>query len=197
MKSKVLLGAIAVIGMLPSIALAEMSLGDKYQNLDIIYANDWREDNLDMPWSDVVIVEDDFDGQYLAVFDREKRSSLSVEVGIISEWSKKQLKVNFYHKIKQFIGKSPLKIGYAERIALKVGDSVFKLESKDGIYQVTPEMAKAFANAPDKIVKMRVYPSENDGIGDVGALQEVTIELDMETIDAWKSIYGNQEIAAQ
>lgn len=197
MKLKFLLGTILAINLMPSIAIAETSLADKYENLDIVYAEDWRNGDFDMAWSEVVIVDDDFDGQYLAIFDREKKGALGAEAGIITEWSKKQIKVNFYHAVKQIFGGTRMSVGYAEKIALRVGDSVFKLESKDGIYEVTPEMAKAFANAPDEPVKMKMYPSENEGNEYFTAFGEAVFELDIETIDSWKILYGNKEVALQ
>jgi hypothetical protein len=70
MKLRILFSAILAISLLPSVAVAEMSLSDKYQNLNVVNPDDWREGDFDMTWSKLVVAEDDFDGQYLAVFDR-------------------------------------------------------------------------------------------------------------------------------
>ena len=131
--------------------------------------------------------------KFLAVLLFWKLTSNPLEHGS----PEKQIKVNFYNAVKQMFGGTIMNVGYAEKIALKVGDSVFKLESKDGIYEVTPEMAKAFANAPDEVVKMKMYPSENKGNQYFSAFGEAVFELDIETIDAWKILYGNKEIASQ
>jgi hypothetical protein len=197
MKLRILFSAILAISLLPSVAVAEMSLSDKYQNLNVVNPDDWREGDFDMTWSKLVVAEDDFDGQYLAVFDREKKGLFGAEAGIISEWSQKQIKVNFYYSVKQLFGGARVSVGYAKNISLKVGDSVFKLESNNGFYTVTDEMAKAFANAPNEPVKMRISPFENDGNEYMTAFEDTTIELDMETINAWKTVYVNQEVVSK
>jgi hypothetical protein len=50
----------------------------------------WRfNDNL--PWSVPVVVKDEFNGDYVAVFDRDyqKRDLNAYESGLISNWSEK------------------------------------------------------------------------------------------------------------
>ena len=45
------------------------------------------------------MVDDDFDGKYIAVLERQRKRNkglnIGAEIGIISEWSKKELKLTF------------------------------------------------------------------------------------------------------
>lgn len=163
----------------------------------VVDTQQWRKGDFGFPWSQVVMVDDDFDGKYLAVLDRERNKGLGIgaEVGIISEWSKKHIKVNFYYSVRQLFGKPRMTIGYAERIELRVGDSTFKLEGDRGLFEVTDEMIEAFANVEEP-AKMKIYPSEHEENEYFTAINdEAVIEIKQLTVDAWNVVYGEQEVA--
>lgn len=170
---------------------------DTKSEIPIVDAQQWRTGKFKFPWSKVVMVDDDFDGKYLAVLERQRKRNMGAEGGIISEWSKKRIKVNFYYSVQQLFGKPIMTIGYAERIDLRVGDSVFKLEGSNGIFKVTDEMTEAFANAPHEPVKLKMYPSEHEGNEYFTAFGEVILDIKKETVNAWKFVYEEKELASE
>ncbi len=174
---------------------------DTNPEIPVVDAQQWRTGKFKFPWSKVVMVDDDFDGKYLAVLERQRKRNkglnIGAEAGIISEWSKTKIKVNFYYSVQQLFGKPRMSIGYAERIDLRVGDSVFKLEGNNGIFKITDEMAEAFANAPYEPVKLKMYPSEHEGNEYFTAFGEVILDIKKETVDAWKVVYEDKQVASE
>ena len=165
----------------------------------VVDTSQWRTGNFKFPWSQPVTIDDAFDGKYIAVLDRERNRGLGIgaEAGIVSEWSRKHIKVNFYYSVKQLFGKPRMSIGYAERIELRVGDSSFKLDGKRGVFEVTEEMKEAFANAKEP-AKMKIFPSEHEGDDYFSAMNdEAIIDIKQETVDAWNVVYGNSQVAAE
>lgn len=217
MKGYFLLGVLLTCSLITSIAVTEASaeaennsdssVTEEVQSkpssnseIPVVDVTLWRTGKFKFPWSQPVMVDDDFDGKYLAVLDRERNKGLGIgaEAGFITEWSKKRIKVNYYYSVQQVFAKPKMSIGYAEKIDLKVGDSLFQLEGNGGIYEVTDEIAQALANAPYEPVKMRIYPSEHEGNDYFTAINDETIiEIKPQTIDAWKVVYGDKEVASE
>ena len=216
MKKIFILGALLTFNLVAPITttenvLAEVNNSDTIKTEDILAeansdsefpvvdASQWRNGKFKFPWSKPVIVDDDFDGKYLAVLDRKRNRGLGMgaEAGIVSEWSKNKIKVNFYYSVQQLFGKPRMTIGYAEKIELRVGDSTFRLEGDRGIFDVTDDMIQAFANAKEP-AKMKIYPSEHEGNEYFTAINdEAVIDIKQETVDAWNVVYGSQEVASE
>ena len=196
MKLKVLFGAILAVSFLPSIALAEMSLADKYLDLDIVNTQDLRDGDFDLPWSEVVIIEDDFDGDYLAVLDKEKsEGGMGYKKGAFSEWSKNQVKAYYYSQVKGMFGSvSSTAVVPAKTMTVKIGASKFDLKGTDGVFTITPEVVKAMKDNPDSIPKLKITPQENNSMF---GFSEMVYEVGEDTLDAWDYIYQGKEIALE
>lgn len=189
MKLKILIGAILAVSLLPSIAVAEMSLADKYEDLEIVNQDDWRSFSFgDIIWSEPVIVQDDFEGESLAVFDRNKTGSMmwhGKESGIVSMWNQKNIRVYYYlrEESKNLLENDKFTIREAETLTIKVGDELFNLEGKNGNFSMTAELANALANAPEGETKIRLT-LEDSG-------ENITNKIGKDTVKSWKTVYGH------
>ena len=195
MKFKIFIGAILAISLLPSIAVAEINLADKYEDLEIINTQDWREGDFDMPWSDLIILEDDFEGDYLAVLDREKGSGgLGAETGIVSEWSKNVVKAHYYLRAKGMFVKGKTYLSPAKTMMLKIGESTFEMEGSNGTFEITPDIVKAMKDNPDSIPKIKITPKDEGGLM---GFSEMVYKIGEDTVDTWQYIYQDKEIALE
>ena len=190
-----MLGAILTVSLLPSIAMAEMSLADKYLDLEIINTQELRDGELDMPWSEVIIVEDDFDGDYLAVLDKEKTNgSMGYQKGAFSEWSKNQVKVHYYSQVKGMFGGGNTAVFPAKTMTVKIGGNKFDLKGSDGVFTITPDIVKAMKSNPDSIPKLKITPPQESAMF---GFSEMVYEVGEDTLDAWEYIYQGKEIALE
>ena len=166
----------------------------------------WRKGKFKFPWSEVVMVEDEFEGNYIAVLDREKINNkiIGTSRGVVSEWSNKSIKVEFYTYTKDgitnlFTGKN-INIIPAHSISLKIGEQIFELTGSNGTFPITEEIISAARNASAGEVKLKVLPTNDGGDGLMSAaygLKETVFEIKEETIDAWKVVYDNDRVAAE
>jgi hypothetical protein len=196
MKSRILLGAILAISLMPSIAIAETSLKDQYKDLEIVDTQDWRKGEFDLPWSETVIVEDDFNGDYLAVLDHKKAGGgIFSKKGIISEWSKDKVKVHYYGRVKAMflVPAGDTSVSPVKTMTLNIGKNTFDLEGSDGTFVITPEIVKAMKDNPGSIPKMKVTPKDEGGFT---GFTEVVYEIGEDTVKAWEFIYQDKEIAS-
>ena len=172
----------------------------------VVNTQKWRKGKFKFPWSKVVMVEDDFEGNYVAVLDREKISNkfIGTSSGIVSEWSNKNIKVNFYTYAQDgvtnlFSGKN-VNVIPAQSISLKIGEEIFELTGNNGTFPITEEIISAAKNASAGEVKIKVIPtngSGNDLLSAAYNLKETVFEIKEETIDAWKIVYDNSQVAAE
>ena len=166
----------------------------------------WRKGKFKFPWSEVVMVEDEFEGNYIAVLDRKKINNkfIGTSRGVVSEWSNKNIKVNFYTYSQDgitnlFTGKN-INVIPAQSISLKIGEQIFELTGNNGTFPITEEIINAAKNASVGEVKLKVIPTNDGGDGLMGAaygLKETVFEMKDETVDAWKIVYGNSQVAAE
>lgn len=166
----------------------------------------WRKGKFKFPWSEVVVVEDEFEGNYIAVLDRKKLNNKIIRTsrGVVSEWSNKNIKVNFYTYTQDgitnlFTGKN-VNVIPAQSISLKIGEQIFELTGSNGTFPITEEIISAAKNASVGEAKLKVIPTNDGGDGLMGAaygLKETVFEMKDETVDAWKVVYGDNQVAAE
>jgi hypothetical protein len=161
------------------------NLGD----IEVLDNNDWRSRDAHIPWSKPVMVQDDFDGDYLAVFDRNFTRTLTQEQGVISNWSRNYIRVYVYNNTRQ-CGTFALvcritrsETFEAKSLDIKIKDRVFKLTGSDGNFSIDDELAQALATAPAGESRMRVSLEQSGAVivSDIGA----------ETVDSWKIVYAD------
>lgn len=152
----------------------------------VVGIGDWRAVSSDIPWSVPVVVRDDFDGDYLAVFDKnyDRNFWTESEIGIRSNWSRQFIRIYAYesHKNCPAIWCSRTTVTReTDGLKVKVGSEVFELAGNNGNYSVSDELAHALANAPSGQAKIKVYLEES------GA--EITNDIGEGTVEAWRTVY--------
>jgi hypothetical protein len=155
------------------------------ENFPIVNEKDWRSKSFSqIPLSVAVMVRDEFNGDYLAVFDRNYQGDYfwtETEAGVMTMWSKKTIKAYFYQRNKSPANEEQMIIMETENLDLKLGDRVFKLTGKNGIFSVPSELATALQNVTSKPAKMRIIIRDNG--------QNYDSDIGEKTIDAWKVVY--------
>lgn len=158
-----------------------------YSNYPVVSGADWRTPKASVPWSVPVIVKDEFDGDYLAVFDRNYTRDFwtNLETGVFSSWSEGFIRIYAYEQIgcRGFLCRARIEVQETNRIALKVGKEVFKIEGEDGNYPITPEIANALRNAPPGETRIKIS-YEGSGFA-------VVNDIGKGTVDAWRTVYQN------
>jgi hypothetical protein len=155
------------------------------ENFPSVNEKDWRSQSFSqIPLSVPVLVRDEFNGNYLAVFDRNYQGDYfwtEREAGVMTMWSKQTIKAYFYQRNKSPANEEQMIIMETENLDLKLGDRVFKLTGKNGIFSVSSELATALQNVTSKQAKMRIIIRDNG--------QNYDSEIGEKTIDAWKVVY--------
>ncbi|MBF2025331.1 MAG: hypothetical protein IGS48_01000 [Oscillatoriales cyanobacterium C42_A2020_001] len=151
--------------------------------------------NMNVPWSRPVRVDDPFEGNFLAVFDRNYFPSRLLDarrVDVVSLWSRQSIRVlltdreciigDFYDSL---WGHTCVELGAAKKVSellVKVGDRVFRTTGENGVFQVSEELAKALQTAPDAKVNIRLVTERGE---------TVDSEIGTETVRAWKTVYAS------
>jgi hypothetical protein len=154
--------------------------------------------NLSVPWSQPVQIADPFEGNYLAVFDRNyfTRSFLntSARVEVVSLWSRKSIRLlladsdrdcsfkrGIYHSSLGsdcVVANAPKEV---TELLLKVGDQVFRLEGKSSIFEVNDTLAAALRNSPMTNINIRLVTKSGE---------TVDSEIGLGTVRAWQAVYN-------
>jgi hypothetical protein len=164
------------------------------QNLPVISNTDWRSEKARIPWSTPVLVRDDFEGDYLAVLDRnyEKDALSGFETGVITNWSRRKLRVYSYDTVKHcnvlFCKKRNVAGREAKKVAIKAGKSVFRLNGIDGNFEISEAIATALKNAPAGDTKIKIQ-FEESGV-------EIVSDIGKGTVEAWKTVYQDAKVVA-
>jgi hypothetical protein len=154
------------------------------QEIDIskiptINNKDWRTpSSFSPPWSTPVLVNDEFEGTYLAVFDHnfQKPWGSTEENGITSSWSPKIIRTYAYTTTS---GGTTIK--ETSGLIVKVGGKAYPLTGKKGNFNVTPELAYALKTAPLEVAKIKVE-FEDSGV-------PLVSDIGTGTVTAWRTVY--------
>jgi hypothetical protein len=153
--------------------------------------------SLNVPWSQPVKVVDPFEGDYLAVFDRNyfyrRFLNQSTKTEVVSLWSRKSIRFLLADRDRNcFSGYAlyPNSLGSnceasnntreIIQLSIKVGEQVFQLEGQNSTFVVTDELALALQNSPDANLNIRLVTRSGE---------TVDSEIGKGTVKAWKDIY--------
>jgi hypothetical protein len=157
------------------------------QNLPVISNTDWRSEKARIPWSTPVLVRDDFEGDYLAVLDRnyENDALSGFETGVITNWSRRKLRIYSYDTVKScnvlFCKKRNVAGREAKKVAIKAGSQIFRLNGVDGNFELSENIAEALKNSPAGDTKIKIQ-FEESGV-------EIVSDIGKGTVEAWKTVY--------
>jgi hypothetical protein len=183
--------SIALLSLLTLFTLNAPVLS-QVQEIDIskiptINNKDWRTpQTFSPPWSTPVLVKDEFEGTYLAVFDHnfQRPWGSPVENGITSSWSQKMIRTYAYIKTD-----GGITIKETSGLIVKVGGKTYPLTGQKGNFAVTPELAYALKTAPLEVARIKVE-FEDSGIPMVS-------DIGTGTVTAWRTVYQQAKAPGQ
>ena len=142
--------------------------------------------NIDVPWSEPIIVKDPFEEEFIGIFDRNYFSArllnTRVRIEVISLWSADHIRFLLAFR-NQTASKDCLRgitLFKVTNVYLKIGDKVVILKGKNNIFPVNDELAKALKNLLTKELKIRLV-AENGKI--------VDSVIGEKTVRAWQEIF--------
>jgi hypothetical protein len=153
--------------------------------------------NMDVPWSRPVKVRDPFEGDYLAVFDRNyfyrRFLNTNARVDVVSLWSRKSVRLLLAYNDRDCLSRYGFHLGSLNsrcltsngtqnvaQLLLKVGGQVFRLEGENGTFPVSDRLAEALENSPIGNVSIRLVAESGEAVDS---------EIGKGTVKAWKTIY--------
>lgn len=153
--------------------------------------------SLNVPWSQPVKVVDPFEGDYVAVFDRNyfyrRFLNQSTKTEVVSLWSRKSIRFLLADRDRNcFSGYGFYPSSLSSRcevsndtrevieLSIKVGEQVFQLAGQNSIFAVSDDLAKALENSPFDNVDIRLVTRSGE---------TVDSEIGKGTVKAWKAIY--------
>ena len=153
--------------------------------------------NLDVPWSQPVKIQDPFEGEFIGIFDRHfffsRLLNTSARVEVVSLWSQDTIRFLLAYRNRDCnfnsgfssttLSRNCLALNTALKITgvyLKIGEAVFRLEGKNGRFEVNDKLAQALRNSPAGNINIRLVTAS-------GKL--VDSEIGEETVKAWQAIY--------
>jgi hypothetical protein len=153
--------------------------------------------NLNVPWSQLVRIQDPFEGEFVGIFDRHyfynRILDTEARIEVISLWSPDTIRFllaysdrncDFNSSIYDYglhtnclTSNAALKI---TDVYLKIGEEVFRLKSKNSRFKVNGKLANALKNSPSGNVNIRLVVENGETID--SAIGE-------ETVKQWEKIY--------
>lgn len=169
---------------------------DPATNLPVVTLDgDWRSSKLDIPWSQLVLVRDQFEGDYLAVFDKNYSGNNFLsgsESGVVTKWTRGQIGIFAYKKAKSCGFLTCRNVSDASVVGntleIKVGEQIFRLEGEDGTFVITDELAAALKSATPGQIMMRITLA--------GSGLTITNEIGEGTVQALRQVYQPQNTAS-
>jgi hypothetical protein len=154
--------------------------------------------NSNIPWSKLVKVNDPFEGNFIAVFDRnyfyDKISDANVRIEVLSLWSRQFIRVlltardrdclNGHAHSRKLSGLVCSEISSSRKLTalyLKLGEKVLHLSGENNLFSVSDELATILQQIPDENVKIRLV-TENGEL--------IDSEIGKGTVNAWKAVYA-------
>lgn len=153
--------------------------------------------SLNVPWSKPVKVVDPFEGDYLAVFDRNyfyrRFLNQSTKTEVVSLWSRKFIRLllansdrNCFSRYGFYPGSLSSNCDASNnttevtQLSIKVGEQVFQLQGQNSIFAVSDKLATALQNSPEGNINIRLVTRSGE---------TVDSEIGKKTVNAWKAIY--------
>jgi hypothetical protein len=149
-------------------------------DLPVVEGSVWRRGG-GLPWSEPVIIQDEFEGDYLAVLDHDYSIyGLSYEKGIITNWSRDRLQVLIYE------GENAATSSYqtleVASVELTLNQQVFHLKGRLNQFPLPEAVVQSLGSPPTTSPTI----SYRNADGDV-----VTHVIGEGTVNVWPLIYSD------
>jgi hypothetical protein len=184
---------IKILALSLTIALAYVA-APAYAQLDVskfplLNASDWRTAER-VPWSEPIVIKDEFDGNYLAVLDKNYNDNIwtGYKSGIVSNWSRKYLRIYSYVSppCRGYFCQRTVQIREGNRVSIKAGEKIFKLEGKNGVFTMNDEIAYALKTLNTQTTRIKLM-FENSG-------DEIVSDIGAGTVRSWKTVYFDAQV---
>ncbi|MEM8639733.1 MAG: hypothetical protein AAGG51_13090 [Cyanobacteria bacterium P01_G01_bin.54] len=151
----------------------------------------------DLPWSELVQIDDPFEGQFIGVFDRnfffDRFLNTRVRIEVQSLWTPESVRVLLMTRDRDCSGRlnpdnTASNVTCSElfgsrtitALLIKVDEQVFQVPGQNNMFPVSDELAEALRTAPRENIRIRLV-TEN------GAA--VDSEIGEGTVAAWETLY--------
>ena len=160
--------------VVPNLALANPLVAQSSNKFPSVNSAQIYPD-INLIWSQVVQVKDPFEGEYLAIFDRNDiYLSDKIFAEVTTVWTRQKITVlasSFYDRYGSKVSK----------LSLKFGDRIFNLDGNNSTFEINDDLAMALANAPsDKNATIRL-------VFDTG--MKIDSAIGQGTVKAWNTLY--------
>ncbi|MEM6840217.1 MAG: hypothetical protein AAF609_25720 [Cyanobacteria bacterium P01_C01_bin.120] len=152
----------------------------------------------DLPWSELVQIDDPFEGQFIGVFDRnyffDQFLNARARIEVQSLWRPESIRVLLIARDRDCtgnaIGNSTLSdlscsaIISSRKVTelfVRVDEQVFQISGENNLFQVNAELAQALQSAPSETVTIRLVTEYGEAIDS---------EIGPETVEAWAAVYA-------
>lgn len=146
------------------------------------------------PWSEPVQVEDPFEGQFVAVFDRHRFSdrflNTHLRIEVQSLWTQDYVRLLLTAKDRDCYGHhSFISSSYCSEVIntkkivklfVKIDEQIYQVSGQHNTFPVNSELASALSSASEQDIQIRL-------VTESGA--SVDSKIGQKTVQAWQTIY--------
>lgn len=193
----VLLWGLAIALSLPQATFAQEKAQEIAKASDLpVVESATLHPNLSVPWSKPVQVMDPFEGNFIAVFDRDRLGrKYGGDRRVISVWSRDTIRVllnvqqrrcNGYHSWHS-LGSGCIRVDnlrVVQKLLIRVGGEILALTGENGVFAVDDAISTALKNAPEEDLTLRLV---------VEGGERIDSEIGKKTVKAWQVIYGRPQ----
>lgn len=153
-----------------------------------------------LPWSELVEINDPFEGKFVGVFDRhyfnDRFLNTTARIEVQSLWSRESIRFlliirdrdclsrSFHYGVSSVLSCSEL--SNARNIIelfIKINDDVLQVAGQNSTFPVSEELAQALKNAPDARISIRLVTQSGETIDS---------EIGQGTVEVWRRLYTSQ-----
>lgn len=160
-----------------STARVATAAADLPTDLPVVEEARWRFQE-DVPCSELVVVQDTFEGDYLAVLDRAYSidSWSGTSEGILTNWSRDRLAIHLFEA-----GPSSYSAWAVDHITLDLDGQTFVLTGTNNTFAIEAELYNMLGGQLQSPPTITYFDQEGD---------RVTQEIGAETVEVWQRIYA-------
>ena len=184
-----------VLGILAAIATS-VNAADGLRVVDSAVLGTRRN----LPWSELVQINDPFEGNFVGVFDRhyfnDRFLNTTARIEVQSLWSRESVRFlliirdrdclsrSFHHRHSSVLSCS--EFSNARNIIelfIKIDDEVLQVEGQNSTFPVSEKLAQALQNAPDERIDIRLVTQSGE---------TVDSEIGQGTVEVWRTLYTSR-----
>ena len=153
-----------------------------------------------LPWSELVQINDPFEGNFVGVFDRhyfnDRFLNTTARIEVQSLWSRESIRFLLIIRDRDCLNRS-FRFGVSSALScsefsnarniielfIKIDDEVLQVEGQNSTFPVSEELAQALQNSPDERIDIRLVTQSGE---------TVDSEIGQGTVEVWRTLYTSQ-----